>query len=167
MSQPVVGILMGSQSDAGVMAECTRLLSRFGVPWEARVSSAHRTPADTARYASEARARGLKVIVVGAGMAAHLGGAVAAQTTLPVVAVPIDVPPINGLDALLSTVQMPPGIPVGTMAVGKAGARNAALFAVQILATHDADLAARLDAHRQEMVDGVAAQQDALAGLLK
>jgi len=150
MSQPVIGILMGSVSDAEIMKECTKILKKFEIPFEIDVSSAHRTPDRTAAYARQAIDRGLKVIIVGAGMAAHLGGVVAAHTTLPVVAVPIDAS-LGGLDALLATVQMPPGIPVACMAIGKAGARNAAYFAAQILATADDGIARRMAGHKREM----------------
>jgi len=162
MRKPLVGILMGSISDAEVMKECTRILKKFNVPYEIDVSSAHRTPEKTARYAADAKGRGIKVIIVGAGMAAHLGGVVAAHTTLPVVAVPLDASSLNGMDALLATVQMPPGMPVGTMAIGKAGAKNAAYYAVQILATGNMELADSLEKHKKEMVDMIAEQSQRL-----
>jgi phosphoribosylaminoimidazole carboxylase PurE protein len=166
MSQPVVGILMGSLSDAEVMKECTKILKKFEIPFEIDVSSAHRTPDRTATYARQAKERGLRVIIVGAGMAAHLGGVVAAHTTLPVVAIPIDAS-LNGLDALLATVQMPPGIPVACMAIGKAGARNAAFFTAEILATSDDDMARRLDAHKREMEDMIAEHSRKLHEMLE
>lgn len=155
---PLVGVLMGSLSDMDVMKECTLLLAKFGVPYEVDVSSAHRTPDKTARYASGARERGLRVLIAGAGAAAHLGGVIAAHTTLPVVAVPIDSSPLKGMDALLATVQMPPGVPVACMAIGKAGAKNAAVFTVQLLALADPVYAARLDQYRREMQEAVADQ---------
>ncbi len=145
---PLVGVVMGSTSDWETMKHVCEALEQFGVPYEKRVTSAHRTPDLTAEYARTARARGLKVIVAGAGGAAHLAGVVAAHTTLPVLGVPMQSSALNGLDSLLSTVQMPGGIPVGTLAIGKAGATNAGLLAVAILATHRADLAERLEAFR-------------------
>lgn len=158
MQQPLVGVLMGSLSDLDVMKECLDTLEKFGIPHEVDVSSAHRSPAKTAAYAAEAAERGLKVLIVGAGAAAHLGGVVAGHTTLPVVGVPIDSSPLKGWDALLATVQMPPGVPVATMAVGKAGARNAAVFAVQVLAVADPALAARLEQYKAELAAGVEEQ---------
>jgi 5-(carboxyamino)imidazole ribonucleotide mutase len=141
---------MGSINDRGVMQGCADTLERFGVGFEWQVSSAHRTPAATHEYASNARERGIYVLICGAGGAAHLAGAVAAATTLPVIGVPIDVG-LDGLDALLATVQMPGGIPVATVAVGKAGAKNAAMLAIQIMATTDASLAAALASDREAM----------------
>jgi len=158
MSNALVGILMGSLSDREVMRECQAALAEFGIPCEIDVASAHRSPDKAAAYARQARQRGLRVIVVGAGAAAHLGGVIAAHTTLPVVAVPIDSSPLKGLDALLATVQMPPGVPVACMAVGKAGARNAAIFAAQILALADPELAARLEEYKAQLAAAVAAQ---------
>ena len=152
---PLVGIVMGSDSDLPVMEKAAEILRKFDVPFEMTVASAHRTPARAAEFASTARQRGIRVIIAGAGHAAHLAGAMAAQSTLPVIGVPIDSSAFQGLDALLSTVQMPPGIPVATVAVGKPGATNAGLLAVQILAVADSDLAGRLDDHRREMADGV------------
>jgi len=149
--KPAVGIVMGSDSDLGVMHGAVAMLKKFHVPYEMTVASAHRTPERAAEWACKAPSKGIKVIIAGAGHAAHLAGAMAAQSTLPVIGVPIDSSSLQGLDALLSTVQMPPGIPVATMAVGKPGAKNAGLLAVQILALSDPDLAARLAAHREEM----------------
>ncbi len=134
MSKPVVGIIMGSKSDAEVMRECEKALEEFNIPFETIVSSAHRNPAKTRRYALGARKRGIKVIIAGAGYAAHLPGFIASHTDLPVVGVPIPSSPFHGLDSLLSMVQMPKGVPVATMGLGKSGARNAAIFAKQILA---------------------------------
>jgi len=158
MSNALVGILMGSLSDREVMRECQAALAEFGIPCEIDVASAHRSPDKAAAYARQARQRGLRVIVVGAGAAAHLGGVIAAHTTLPVVAVPIDSSPLKGLDALLATVQMPPGVPVACMAVGKAGARNAAIFAAQILALADPELAARLEEYKAQLAEAVEEQ---------
>jgi len=155
-STPQVGIVMGSDSDAEVMFEAARALEELGILYEMEVCSAHRTPERARRYAHDARARGLKVIIAGAGGAAHLAGAMAAGTTLPVIAVPLAATPLGGLDALLASVQMPAGIPVGTVAIGKMGARNAGLLAAQILAVHDANLAAALDRARTAMVASIA-----------
>jgi len=143
-----VGILMGSESDRPVMEETAKVLNKFGIECELVVASAHRTPERVQSYVKEARARGIKVLIAGAGMAAHLAGAVAAHTTLPVIGVPIDASPLNGLDSLLSTVQMPPGIPVASMAIGKAGAKNAAYYALSILSTTDPDIEKKLEEFR-------------------
>lgn len=148
---PLVGILVGSDSDLNVMRNATATLEELGVGYELRVASAHRTPASVKAYAEEAAGRGVKVIICGAGMAAHLGGAVAALTELPVIGVPMPGGVADGLDALLSTVQMPAGVPVATVAVGKAGAVNAALLAARILALQDARLAVRLREYREKM----------------
>jgi phosphoribosylamine--glycine ligase len=152
---PLVGIVMGSDSDLPVMEKAAEILKKFDVPYEMTVASAHRTPARAAEFATTARQRGVRVIIAGAGHAAHLAGAMAAHSTLPVIGVPIDSSAFQGFDALLSTVQMPPGIPVATVAVGKPGATNAGLLAVQILAVDNADLAQRLENHRKEMAAGV------------
>jgi len=149
--KPTVAILMGSDSDLPVMAEAARTLDEFEIPREVIVTSAHRSPERTVRYVRRAKSRGLRVIIAGAGGAAHLAGVVAAHTTLPVIGVPLASSDLAGLDALLATVQMPPGIPVGTVAIGKGGARNAALLAVSILALTDRRLAARLERSRREM----------------
>ena len=153
---PRVAILMGSDSDWGVMSVASERLTSFGVAHEAHVLSAHRSPEETGRFARDAKQRGLQVFICGAGAAAHLAGAVSAQTTLPVLGVPLDASGLGGLDALLATVQMPAGIPVGTLAIGKTGADNAAILAVQILALADAELAAKLDAHKSGLAKGVA-----------
>jgi phosphoribosylaminoimidazole carboxylase PurE protein len=153
--KPLVGILMGSDNDYEVMVEAGRALQYFGVRFEMTISSAHRTPERTSRYVRTAQERGLKVLIAGAGAAAHLAGVVAAETTLPVIAVPIDSSSLQGLDALLAMVQMPAGIPVATMAIGKAGARNAGIFAVQILAAADVGLARRLRDYKQELAADV------------
>ncbi len=150
MSNPVVGILMGSDSDFEIMKESAKVLKDFGVPFEVVVTSPHRTPERTLEYAKSARDRGLKVLIVGAGMAAHLAGVIAAKTIIPVIGVPINSSSLNGIDALYSTLQMPSGIPVGTMAIGKAGAKNAALYAIQMLALSDENLQKKLDDFRQE-----------------
>lgn len=154
--QALVGVIMGSASDWDTMKHACETLEQFGVPYEKRVTSAHRTPDLTAEYAKTARERGLRVIIAGAGGAAHLAGMVAAHTTLPVLGVPIQSAALNGIDSLLSTVQMPGGIPVGTLAIGKAGATNAALLAVAILATHRGDLARKLEEFRAAQTAKVA-----------
>ena len=154
--KPSVGVIIGSDSDLPIMLEALKVLEKFGVGCEVEVCSAHRSPARAGEFARTARERGLKVIIAGAGAAAHLAGVIAAETTLPVIGVPIDSSPLKGFDSLLSTVQMPPGVPVGTMAVGKSGATNAALFAVQILATADETLAAGLAEHKEKLAQGVA-----------
>jgi len=162
MSNPHVLIVMGSDSDLPVMEEAGKVLTEFGVPWEMRISSAHRSPGRTAALAAEAAGRGVKVVIAGAGMAAHLAGVIAAETTLPVIGVPIGGGALNGVDALYSMVQMPGGIPVATMAIGKAGAKNAGIFAAQMLALGDDSLAARLTAYRERMAEEVAAKDRAL-----
>jgi phosphoribosylamine--glycine ligase len=148
---PAVGIVMGSDSDLPVMEEAAAVLKKFGVPYAMTVASAHRSPERAMRFAADARRRGMKVIIAGAGHAAHLAGVLAAHTSLPIIGVPIDSSSLNGLDSLLSTVQMPPGIPVATMALGKSGARNAGIFAAQVLALSDPELAARIDQFKVEM----------------
>jgi phosphoribosylaminoimidazole carboxylase PurE protein len=160
--KPLVSILMGSDNDYEIMLEAAKALDQFGVPFEMTVSSAHRTPERTANIVRSARERGIRVIIAGAGAAAHLAGVVAAETTLPVIAVPIDSTSLHGLDALLAMVQMPAGIPVATMAIGKAGARNAGLFAVQLLALHDAELTRKLVEFKAEMAIGVEAKAKSL-----
>jgi len=155
-SRPVVAIVMGSDSDLAVMAETAQTLKKFGVPFEIEITSAHRSPARTAEYARTAMARGLKVIIVAAGGAAHLGGVIAAETTLPVIGVPIPSTTLAGLDSLLSMVQMPGGVPVACVSIGKPGAVNAAIFAVEILATSDATLAKKLAAHKEQLARSVA-----------
>jgi 5-(carboxyamino)imidazole ribonucleotide mutase len=152
---PLVGVLMGSKSDWETMRHTCDTLQRFDVPHEKRVLSAHRTPDAAVQYVSSAEERGLKVIIAGAGGAAHLAGVVAAHTILPVLGVPLESSALHGMDSLLSTVQMPGGIPVGTLAIGKAGATNAALLAVAILATHRADLREKLVAFRAAQAEKV------------
>jgi len=151
-----IGIIMGSDTDLPVMAEAGKTLEKFGVAYEMEVISAHRAPARTHEYATTAAARGLKAIIVGAGGAAHLAGVVASLTTLPVIGVPMATTALNGMDSLLAIVQMPAGIPVATMAIDKAGAVNAAIFALQILGLSDARVAARLAEHKRDLAKGVA-----------
>ena len=153
--QPLVGIIMGSKSDWPTMEHAAQMLDKLGVSYETRVVSAHRTPDLLFDYAKSASDRGLKVIIAGAGGAAHLPGMVASQTSLPVLGVPVQSKALNGLDSLLSIVQMPAGVPVGTLAIGKPGAINAGLLAAAILATHDEALSARLRDWRQARSDAV------------
>jgi phosphoribosylaminoimidazole carboxylase PurE protein len=148
---PLVGVVMGSSSDKGVMDECVSTLKELVIPFEVTVSSAHRSPDRTRDYAVKARERGIEIIIAGAGWAAHLAGVLASHTTLPIIGVPIDSSPLKGIDALLSTVQMPPGVPVATMSVGKGGAVNAAVFAAQILALKYPDIATSLEGYKQRM----------------
>jgi 5-(carboxyamino)imidazole ribonucleotide mutase len=146
---PLVGVIMGSKSDWATLKAAADVLREFGVPHECKVVSAHRTPAAMATYAAAAESRGLEVIIAGAGGAAHLPGMVAAQTTVPVLGVPVQSRALQGLDSLLAIVQMPGGVPVGTLAIGEAGAKNAALLAIAILANHRPDLRAKLHEHRE------------------
>ena len=162
MQNPQVLIVMGSDSDFPVMEEGAKVLAEFGIPYEMRISSAHRSPKQTAALAEEAAGRGIRVIIAGAGMAAHLAGAIASGTVLPVIGVPMGGGALEGLDALYSTVQMPGGIPVATMAIGKAGAKNAGIFAAQILALGDENLTAALKSDRERMAEAVAAQDRSL-----
>ena len=148
---PAVGIVMGSDSDLSVMQETVAVLKKFGIPYEITVASAHRSPERATEFAATARNRGVHVIIAGAGHAAHLAGAMAAHASLPVIGVPIDSSCLQGLDALLSTVQMPPGIPVATVSIGKSGARNAGILAAQILALNDEALRDKLEAFKQDM----------------
>ena len=151
----VVSVVMGSDSDLPVMEESVKVLEAFAIPHELFLTSAHRTPERTAQFARGAAKRGVRVIIVGAGGAAHLAGVIASQTLLPVIGVPIDATTLQGLDALLATVQMPGGIPVATMAIGKAGAKNAALLAVRILALEEPDLPKKLQAYVRKMAQEV------------
>ncbi|MEW6444401.1 MAG: 5-(carboxyamino)imidazole ribonucleotide mutase [bacterium] len=161
-SKPLVGILMGSPSDIPVMEEASRVLDQLGVPWEAHICSAHRSPGKALAYAAGAAARGLDVLIAGAGWAAHLAGFVAAQTPLPVIGVPIDSSPLKGIDALLATVQMPPGVPVATMAIGKGGARNAGVLAAQILSTKYPELRERIVRFKGDMAAEVESKDQEL-----
>jgi len=152
---PLVAVIMGSTSDWETLRHCCETLEQFGVPYEKQVLSAHRTPEAHTEFARTARARGLEVIIAGAGGAAHLAGVTAAHTTLPVLGIPMQTSALNGIDSLLSTVQMPAGIPVATLAIGKAGAINAALFAISILALTRADLAEKLEQFRKDQAEKV------------
>ncbi|MDX1251822.1 MAG: 5-(carboxyamino)imidazole ribonucleotide mutase [Gammaproteobacteria bacterium] len=159
MSNPLVGVVMGSNSDWEVMQHAAKQLEAFAIPYEAKVVSAHRTPDLLFQYAETAAARGLACIIAGAGGAAHLPGMLAAKTTVPVLGVPVPSKHLNGMDSLLSIVQMPKGIPVATFAIGEAGAANAGLFAAALLACHDADLAQRLSGFRDSLRDTVLAME--------
>lgn len=154
--KPLVGIIMGSDTDLPIMSESAKMLEKFEVPYEIEVTSAHRSPARTHEYASTAVQRGLKVVIVAAGGAAHLAGVVAAVTTLPVIAVPMATTVLSGIDSLLSSVQMPAGVPVAAMAIGKPGAINAAIYAAEILATADPEVARRLASYKEELAKSVA-----------
>ena len=156
MSEPLVGIIMGSSSDWETMRHAAETLDQLGVPHEVKIVSAHRTPKRLDEYAASAKPRGLKLIIAGAGGAAHLPGMAAAMTSLPVLGVPVESAALKGMDSLLSIVQMPAGVPVGTLAIGKPGAINAALLAAAILANEDAQLAARLDDYRAAQTQSVA-----------
>jgi phosphoribosylamine--glycine ligase len=151
----MVGIVMGSDSDLNVMKGAVDILRKFNIPFEITVASAHRSPQKSMEFALTAKNRGIRVLIAGAGHAAHLAGVLAAHTTIPVIGVPIDSSCLQGLDALLSTVQMPPGIPVATMSIGKPGATNAAILAAQILALSDERMAERLEAYKREMAEQV------------
>lgn len=161
-AKPIVSVVMGSDSDLPVMEEATKILEQFDIPYELFLTSAHRSPARTTTFAKNAQQRGIKVIIVGAGAAAHLAGVIASETLLPVIGVPIDATSLQGLDALLATVQMPGGIPVATMAIGKAGARNAALFAVRILAVGNETMRNDLIKFVDNMAKEVARKHDNL-----
>jgi phosphoribosylaminoimidazole carboxylase PurE protein len=167
VSSPTVAILMGSDSDLPVMAGCVKVLEQYGIGYDIRVLSAHRSPEEAARFSREAEASGFRVIVCGAGGAAHLAGAVAAHSTLPVIGVPLASSPLSGFDALLSTVQMPPGIPVATVGVGPMGAANAGHLAAAILALSDEALRERLKAKRARQTDEVLAKSKDLPAKLR
>jgi 5-(carboxyamino)imidazole ribonucleotide mutase len=155
MSKPLVSIVMGSDSDLEIMREAGKALADFGIAYEMDVTSAHRSPERTAEYARNAAERGIRVIIAGAGGAAHLAGVIAAHTSLPVIGVPIPSTSLNGLDSLLATVQMPAGIPVATVAIGKPGATNAGILAAQILALSDTGLAKKMTTHKEKLAKGV------------
>jgi len=167
MSKPLVSIVMGSDSDLEIMREAGKALDGFGITYEIDVTSAHRSPERTAEYARGASGRGIRVIIAGAGGAAHLAGVIAAHTTLPVIGVPIPSTSLNGMDSLLSTVQMPAGIPVATVAIGKPGATNAGILAAQILGIADAEIAKKLDAHKEKLAAGVEEKSRKLRGEAK
>lgn len=153
--KPLVGIVMGSSSDIEIMEEAAKVLKEFGIPYEMTIASAHRSPKRTSEYAKSAVERGLEVIIAGAGSAAHLAGVIASETILPIIGVPIDSSPLKGLDSLLSTVQMPAGIPVAAMAIGKAGAKNAGIFAAEILATKHPEILEKLINYRRRLAENI------------
>lgn len=155
MTKPLVSIVMGSDSDLEIMREATKPLEEFGIAYEIDITSAHRSPHRTAEYAAKAADRGIRVIIAGAGGAAHLAGVIAAHTTLPVIGVPMPSSSLGGMDALLATVQMPAGIPVATVAIGKAGATNAGILAAQILGVADAGVSKKLTAYKEKLARGV------------
>ena len=161
--KPVVGIVVGSDSDLPLIQETTKVLEDLGIPFEITIGSAHRTPERVAEYASTASDRGIRVIVAAAGLSAHLPGVIASKTLLPVIGIPVDSGPLNGVDALYSIVQMPGGIPVASMAIGRAGARNAGVFAAQILALADPRITQRLADYRRRMAESVENKADKLA----
>lgn len=167
MDNVFVAILMGSENDLPIMQGAADVLASLGVKFEMKVTSAHRTPAATQQYLADAVSRGCDVFIAGAGLAAHLAGAVAAHSLKPVIGVPIDAGPLQGMDSLLSTVQMPAGIPVATVAIGKTGAKNAGYLAAQILALKDPELAQRVKAEREQKAENVQAQDRALQETLK
>ena len=165
MSKPVVSIVMGSDSDLEIMREAGKALDEFGITWEIDVTSAHRSPDRSADFAKKAAERGIKVIIAGAGGAAHLAGVIAAHTILPVIGVPIPSTSLNGMDSLLSTVQMPPGIPVATVSIGKWGATNAGILAAQMIALADEGLAKKMYAHKEKLARGVEEKSKKLRGV--
>jgi phosphoribosylaminoimidazole carboxylase PurE protein len=167
MTRPQIAIVMGSDSDLPIMQEAAKILDEFGVPYEMCIASAHRSPELTEALAKNAHRRGIEVIIAGAGAAAHLAGVIASKTTLPVLGVPIDSSALKGLDSLLSTVQMPGGIPVATMAIGKAGAKNAAIFAIQILSLKQPILKKKLALHKKRLAADVSRKARQLAKNLK
>jgi 5-(carboxyamino)imidazole ribonucleotide mutase len=162
MSKLLVSIVMGSDSDLEIMREAGQALDEFGIAYEMDVTSAHRSPDRTAEFARKAAARGIRVIIAGAGGAAHLAGVIAAHTTLPVIGVPIPSTSLQGMDSLLATVQMPAGIPVATVAIGKPGATNAGILAAQIIGLSDSGVAKKLDAHKEKLAAGVAEKSEKL-----
>lgn len=167
MNNPIVSIVMGSDSDLEIMREAGKALDELGVSYEMDVTSAHRSPDRTATYAREAAGRGIRVIIAGAGGAAHLAGVIAAHTTLPVIGVPIPSTSLQGLDSLLAIVQMPAGIPVATVAIGKPGATNAGLLAAQIIAIGDPTIARKLEAHKEKLAKGVEERSKRLQATLQ
>src|SRR5215467_11132597 len=167
MSKPQVSIVMGSDSDLDIMREAAKALDEFGIAHEIDVTSAHRSPGRTADYARKAAGRGIRVIIAGAGGAAHLAGVIAAHTTLPVIGVPIPATSLNGMDSLLATVQMPAGIPVATVAIGNPGATNAGILAAQMIALADAGVAKKMTAHKEKLAKGVEEKSKKMQASLK
>ena len=167
MSKTLVSIVMGSDSDLEIMREASKVLDEFGITWEMDVTSAHRSPDRTADFARKAAGRGVRVIIAGAGGAAHLAGVIAAHTTLPVIGVPIPSTSLQGMDSLLAIVQMPAGIPVATVAIGKPGATNAGILAAQMIGLADSDVAKKLDAYKNKLASGVAEKSKKLQKALR
>jgi phosphoribosylaminoimidazole carboxylase PurE protein len=167
MSKPLVSIVMGSDSDLEIMREAGKALDDFSIAYEMDVTSAHRSPDRTADFARKAAARGIRVIIAGAGGAAHLAGVIAAHTTLPVIGVPIPSTSLQGMDSLLATVQMPAGIPVATVAIGKPGATNAGILAAQMIGLSDSTVAKKLEAHKEKLASGVAEKSEKLQKSLR
>jgi len=167
MNKPLVSIVMGSDSDLEIMREAGKALDEFGIAYEMDVTSAHRSPDRTADFARKAATRGIRIIIAGAGGAAHLAGVIAAHTTLPVIGVPIPSTSLQGMDSLLATVQMPAGIPVATVAIGKPGATNAGILAAQIIGLSDSSVAKKLDAHKEKLAAGVAEKSEKLQKSLR
>jgi phosphoribosylaminoimidazole carboxylase PurE protein len=167
IKKPLVGIIMGSESDFSVMEEALKILDLFSVEYDVTISSAHRTPEKTSEFSRSARERGIEVIIAGAGFAAHLAGVIASATTLPVIGVPIDSSPLHGLDSLLSTVQMPGGVPVASMSIGKTGAKNAAIFAVQILSLKYPQIYEKLINYKNDLRKDVEKKERILKNKLK
>jgi 5-(carboxyamino)imidazole ribonucleotide mutase len=167
MNKPLVSIVMGSDSDLEIMTESAKALDEFGIAYEMDVTSAHRSPDRTGEYARKASARGIRVIIAGAGGAAHLAGVIAAHTTLPVIGVPIPSTSLQGMDSLLAIVQMPAGIPVATVAIGKPGAANAGILAAQILGVADASIAQKLNSHKEKLARGVEEKSKKLQAAMK
>ncbi len=165
--RPLVSVVMGSDSDLEIMREAATVLEEFGIAYEIDVTSAHRSPDRTADFARKAASQGIRVIIAGAGGAAHLAGAIAAHTTLPVIGVPIPSTSLQGMDSLLATVQMPAGIPVATVAIGKPGATNAGILAAQIIAVADASIAKKLEAHKEKLARGVEEKSKKLRATIK
>ena len=158
----IVSVVMGSDSDLAVMSEATKILQEYDIVFEAKILSAHRSPEDVARFARGARGNGIKIIIAGAGGAAHLAGVIASLTTIPVIGVPMETKELKGIDSLFSTVQMPSGVPVATVAIGKSGAKNAAILALEILGLEDARIAKRLEAFKKDLARGVRAKNKKL-----
>jgi 5-(carboxyamino)imidazole ribonucleotide mutase len=167
MTKPLVSIVMGSDSDLEIMREAATALDGFGIAYEIDVTSAHRSPDRTADYARKAASRGIRVIIAGAGGAAHLAGVIAAHTILPVIGVPIPSTSLQGMDSLLATVQMPAGIPVATVAIGRPGATNAGILAAQIIAVADASMAKKMDVHKEKLARGVEEKSNKLKATMK
>ena len=167
LKKPLVSVIMGSDSDLGVMKETLHLLQEFVIPYEVKILSAHRSPQLASRFAKTAERRGVKIIIAGAGGAAHLAGVIASYTTLPIIGVPMDTKALKGIDSLLSTVQMPSGVPVATVAIGAAGAKNAAILAAEILSLNDKALKKKLKLQKKKLVDAIKKKNKNIKGKCK